>query len=116
MRMSDETTVDITIAKKVKNSSNCLKQSKAADEVCTLLALLLDEIRALSEIGQNADSQQLVCMVNGIYSLIEESTQTMPNKKCYEVNLKTIIKSAIDLGEPAWPTLDIAIELVPLLG
>lgn len=105
----------VVAAKKIENSFNSLQESKAGNEVKTLLEQLLAEIKTLNGKVPDSQTQQFVDMAEGADTLITETGRETPRQKWYQLSLEGIKEAALAVGEVAKPVLEIAEKLAPLL-
>ncbi|MGZ8174832.1 MULTISPECIES: COR domain-containing protein [Methylobacter] len=105
----------VVAAEKIENSFNSLQESKAGNEVKTLLGQLLTEIKALNGKVPDAQAQQFIDMTDGAETLITETGREAPRTKWYQLSLEGIKEAALAVGEVAKPVLEIAEKLAPLL-
>lgn len=118
IKIGDNNTIggSVVAAEKIENSFNRLQESKANDEVKTLLEQLLSEIQALNAKVPSTQAQQLTDMAGDVETLMTETGRETPRPKQYQLSLEGIKEAAVTLGDIAKPVLAVAEKLAPLLG
>lgn len=102
---------NLVVAEKIENSFNSLQESKASDEVKTLLQQLLTEI---TNLNGKVPEQVIQTIADEADTLIAESSRETPRKKYYEASLSGILEAAKSVVEAA-PIFEIATKLSPFL-
>ena len=101
----------ITIADKIENSFNALKEDSVKPELAELMRNLLTQITQIAE----SDPEGTGDMATDAEVLSKEIARNTPRRKWYELSIEGIKDAAEALGEIGKPILETTSKLLPLL-